>query len=1148
MRIFQPTVTGSNTTTGSLHISGPVYFYTLETSSVFHILTYNTSSGQVFYTASEAIGRRPGEPDQSIQFNGGGEFSGSTNFTFNGTDIVYLTGSMLVSGAISASFGPNTVGFFGTASWAQSASNALTASVILNPYPISVTGSTLYSIAPISGIPSLNSTISSIFFGTGSGLGATNASQSVFLGEDAGRNAPSAHNSNFLGNTAGRSANNARYSNFLGAGAGFGATNARSSNFLGQNAGSGSVNARYSNFLGEEAGLSASSADNSNFLGQWAGQRASNARSSNFLGSFAGLNATNADNSNFFGDNAGYGSTNAKLSNFIGAFAGGSIAANASQSNFLGYLAGAGATNAHNSNFIGGANTGRSAINASYSTLIGYQVGYVTSSTSIGSNNIIIGTNITLSGSKKDSINIGGIIFGTGSYSITTGNPFSGSAGGKIGINVVEPTYNLHVSGTVAFPNLTTSSQVNVVIIDTASGQLFYTASNTVGGGGIPGPPFSSIQFNNNGFFAGSSDFTINNTAGSIQQGFNVTASGSYSHAEGQNTIAYGVGSHAEGKNTVAGWSGFDVASVSNILYTAADIDLTSLFPDSPGKAFIFNEVDTFYLATYTSVTYTPSVGSEITISSPTLVDGTYAVADINNLSSPLADSPVLNSLSFGPHSQGSGSQAAGHYSNTSGWGTLALGQYQSIFGQYNNYNLSQSAFIIGDGTSITDRHNVLFVSKSHFEVSASNTYLQGLTSSNQTHILVYNTSSGQVYYTASSAIGGGGSGTPAPSDTYIQYNSASSFGAEKDFRYIYESHSLQQGNGVIASGFWSHAQGSGSIASGEYSHAEGGAKIIIFGWEFTEAIGTGSHAEGAGSIAFGNASHAEGRNTYTFGDYSHTEGLNTYTSKSYSHAEGWFTSASGLASHAEGNFTKTIKDYSHAEGFYTITSGNYSHAEGSGSITLGIASHAEGRDTVAEGDYSHAEGYNTIAIGDYSHAGGFNTTSSGIYQTVVGQNNAPLTSQSAFIVGGGLTSVNKSNAFVVVPQTILTDSVLEILIDSASISASVLHLNNLPTSPETHLLLYNTSSGQVYYTASSAVGGGSSTFNSTSSLIGNGAATTWNINHGFNTRNLHITVYESSSNGETVYPDIRRINENTASIIFANPPSTDQYIVYISQ
>jgi len=92
----------------------------------------------------------------------------------------------------------------------------------------------------------------------------------------------------------------------------------------------------------------------------------------------------------------------------------------------------------------------------------------------------------------------------------------------------------------------------------------------------------------------------------------------------------------------------------------------------------------------------------------------------------------------------------------------------------------------------------------------------------------------------------------------------------------------------------------------------------------------------------------------------------------------------------------------------------------------------------------------------------------------------------------------------------------------------------------------------RVYVTSSTAFGGGGA-FNSTSSVIGNGALATWNINHGFNTRNLHITVYESSSNGvtgngETVYPDIRRINNNTASIVFANPPLTNQYIVYISQ
>jgi len=222
-----------------------------------------------------------------------------------------------------------------------------------------------------------------------------------------------------------------------------------------------------------------------------------------------------------------------------------------------------------------------------------------------------------------------------------------------------------------------------------------------------------------------------------------------------------------------------------------------------------------------------------------------------------------------------------------------------------------------------------------------------------------------------------------APSDTYIQFNSGGLFSGSQNFTFNYTSQSLQQGNGVTASGLWSHAQGSGSIASGEYSHAEGGAKFIS--WEFTEAIGTGSHAEGAGSTAFGDGSHAEGRNTYTLGDYSHTEGVSTYASKSYSHAEGFFTSASGFASHAEGRFTKTIEDYSHAEGFSTIASGEYSHAEGSGSRTLGIASHAEGQYTTSSGDYSHAEGFSTIASGDWSHTEGNTTTAFGDYSHTEG-------------------------------------------------------------------------------------------------------------------------------------------------------------------
>jgi sRNA-binding carbon storage regulator CsrA len=45
----------------------------------------------------------------------------------------------------------------------------------------------------------------------------------------------------------------------------------------------------------------------------------------------------------------------------------------------------------------------------SYSTLIGYNVGCTIGS--IGSNNIIIGTNISLSAGTTNSINLGGVLF-----------------------------------------------------------------------------------------------------------------------------------------------------------------------------------------------------------------------------------------------------------------------------------------------------------------------------------------------------------------------------------------------------------------------------------------------------------------------------------------------------------------------------------------------------------------------------------------------------------------------------------------------------------------------------------------------------------------------------------------------------------------
>ena len=489
--------------TGSAILSGSVFMPGLTSSTAPQVLVYDDVLGQVYYTASAAfggVGSSPGGPSTAIQFNDNGNFNGSSSFTFNGVDTAQLTGSMFVSGAISASFGPSTVGFFGTASWAQSASRAVTSS-----YPIDLTGSTLFSRGPVAGIPSIPTANNSIFFGDGAGFVSPNASQSNFLGYRAGYIATNANNSNFIGYSAGERAASANNSNFLGFNAGNNASLASQSNFLGYGAGNNSTYASDSNFIGYSSGLTSTRANNSNFLGFSAGQSATNASQSNFLGRTAGTSATNAAFSNFMGFEAGNSSTDANNSNFIGNGAG-ALATNASHSNFLGYRA------------------GRSAINAPFSTLIGYQVGYnnvFLPGTSIGSNNIIIGTNITLPYSASNSINLGGIIFATGSYSTTTGAPFSGSAAGRVGINIYPPSYNLHVSGTVAFPNLTDSNTAtNVVLID-SSGQLFYTASSAIGGGSgtptSPGGLNTQIQFNSGSTFSGSGNFTFDYVTNAIQ-------------------------------------------------------------------------------------------------------------------------------------------------------------------------------------------------------------------------------------------------------------------------------------------------------------------------------------------------------------------------------------------------------------------------------------------------------------------------------------------------------------------------------------------------------------------------------------------------------------------------------------------------------
>ncbi len=78
-------------------------------------------------------------------------------------------------------------------------------------------------------------------------------------------------------------------------------------------------------------------------------------------------------------------------------------------------------------------------------------------------------------------------------------------------------TGSLTTTGSVFFPFLIEQSQNNVVLIDTSTGQLYYTASSAIGGGGsgTPGGTDQTIQFNSASVFSGSAklkyDYTNSN-------------------------------------------------------------------------------------------------------------------------------------------------------------------------------------------------------------------------------------------------------------------------------------------------------------------------------------------------------------------------------------------------------------------------------------------------------------------------------------------------------------------------------------------------------------------------------------------------------------------------------------------------------------
>jgi hypothetical protein len=448
--------------------------------------------------------------------------------------------------------------------------------------------------------------------------------------------------------------------------------------------------------------------------------------------------------------------------------------------------------------------------------------------------------------------------------------------------------------------------------INVTDGRLFYGSGsgNVVkeftgsasGGSTSPGGPNQSVQFNRNGIFSGSNNFTFNSASNALTLTGSLNISGSIFNP---NSIHFYTTASGVTQVGQLGWD--DGYGTLNLMLKGGNVDVEL---GQENVVLVFN-----------------NSGTTLNKGEIVYVSGSQGNRPSVNRAIATSDGYSVTTLGFAAESITSGAEG-----------------YITTFGFINNINTSGS---IG-GTPVWLSPTVAGGWTTTKPQAPNHTVLLG-------YIVRVSPTVGSIFVHISN-----GWEIDELHDVRIISASAGDLIVRSGSLWINTKQltgsygltgSLAQGNTTISSGAYSHAEGYATISSGSYSHAEGDSSV---------AYGEGSHAEGLSTQTQGEHSHSEGTGTNSIGNYSHAEGNTTISSGSYSHAEGDSTLALGQASHAEGNITQAIGDYSHAEGDNTRAVGNYSHAEGQEAIASGSYSHAEGYDTRAIGDRSHAEGSNT--------------------------------------------------------------------------------------------------------------------------------------------------------------------------------------------
>jgi hypothetical protein len=383
-------------------------------------------------------------------------------------------------------------------------------------------------------------------------------------------------------------------------------------------------------------------------------------------------------------------------------------------------------------------------------------------------------------------------------------------------------------SGSVFLKGLTSAAQSNVVLIDTASGQLYTTASSAFGGSGGG----ASFPYTGSAIITGSLVVTGSTTS---TQGF----------------IKPGAGSQyllADGTTTAGGGSAFPYtgsAAITGSLVLVGPAQITgSLTQGAAGN-----------------IASGPSSHAE-GISTTANNNGAHAEGYTSIASGLYSHAEGFGAIASGysSHAEGFGAIALGSVSHAEGYSTIASGPWSHTEG-YSTIASGESSHAEGDYTRASGKAShaegisFTFDPEAYVDIWGPNSYIftdyfsgEPQVGSNTTTLILSGdqTGGGTPPYALTSLYVG--------SDTYSFYVNNDYYttipvvtsavytliGDYTTFTFnppLQNAYSLVYGTGLIASGLGSHAEG-----------------------DNTKAQGTGSHAEGSNTVAQGNYQHVQGQ------------------------------------------------------------------------------------------------------------------------------------------------------------------------------------------------------------------------------------------------------------------------------------------------